>query len=116
MLQPGWDDNQRLAGNIFHLALKPLELVNETEDYGISILQNKQNILPILEKFIAVLQHIQRLVIDEDSEGLKDLLTDILLTRKEWLDKRKEGKWNYYLSSSIPLKQDALKRFSNFSS
>jgi len=116
MLQPGWDDNQRLAGNIYHLALKPLELVNETDDYGISILQNKQNILPILEKFISAMQQIQQMIVNDDHEGLTDLLRDILLTRQEWLNKRKQGKWNQYLASSIPLKQDAIKRFSNHSS
>ena len=116
MLQPGWDDNQRLAGNIYHLALKPLELVNETEDYGISIFQNKQNILPILEKFILAMQQIQQMIERDDHEGLTDLLRDILLTRQEWLNKRKQGKWNQFLASSIPLKQDAIKRFSNHSS
>ena len=116
MLQPGWDDNQRLAGNIFHLALKPLELVNETDDYGISIIQNKENILPILEKYIAVLQQIQKMITEEDHEGLADLLRDILLTRQEWLNKRKQGKWNQFLTTSIPLKQEALKRYSNHSS
>ncbi len=116
MLQPGWDDNQRLAGNIYHLALKPLELVNETEDYGISIFQNKQNILPILEKFISAMQQIQQMIVNDDHEGLTDLLRDILLTRQEWLNKRKQGKWNQFLASSIPLKQDAIKRFSNHSS
>ncbi len=112
MLQPGWDDNQRLAGNIYHLALKPLELIGETDDYGISIFYNKQNILPILDKFISVLQNIQRLLEKDDHAGLTDLLRDILLTRQEWLEKRKLGKWDYFLTSSIPLKQDALKRFS----
>lgn len=116
MLQPGWDDNQRLAGNIFHLALKPLELVNETDEYGISIIQNKENILPILEKYIAVLQQIQKMITEEDHEGLEDLLRDILLTRQEWLNKRKQGKWNQFLTTSIPLKQEALKRYSNHSS
>jgi len=116
MLQPGWDDNQRLAGSIYHLALKPLELVNEAEDYGISIMQNRDNLLPVLEKYIQVLQQLQQLVEKEDSEGLSDFLIDVLLTRKEWLAKRKEGKWNYALSSSIPLKQEALRRFSGFSS
>jgi prephenate dehydrogenase len=116
MLQPGWDDTQRLAGSIYNLALKPLELVNEAEDYGISIMQNRQNLLPVLEKYIRVLQRLQRLVEKEDSEGLSDFLIDVLLTRKEWLNKRKEGKWNYDLSSSIPLKQEALRRFSSYSS
>ncbi|NMC29288.1 MAG: prephenate dehydrogenase/arogenate dehydrogenase family protein [Pelolinea sp.] len=116
MLQPGWNDNQRLAGNVYHLALKPLELVNETEDYGISMYQNRQNLLPILDKYIAVLQHIRQLLEKEDHEGLTDLLRDILLTRQEWLNKRKQGKWDQFLASSIPLKQDALKRFSEHSS
>ncbi|KUK46449.1 MAG: Putative prephenate dehydrogenase [Anaerolinea thermophila] len=116
MLQPGWDDNKRLAGNIFNLALKPLELVNEAEDYGISMMQNRKNLLPVLEKYIQVLQQIQQLIIDEDTDGLTAFMVDVLLTRKEWLEKRKEGKWDYYLSSSIPLKQEALRRFSGFSS
>jgi hypothetical protein len=104
------------AGNVYHLALKPLELVNETEDYGISMYQNRQNLLPILDKYIAVLQHIRQLLEKEDHEGLTDLLRDILLTRQEWLNKRKQGKWDQFLASSIPLKQDALKRFSEHSS
>ena len=116
MLQPGWDDTQRLAGNIFHLALKPLELVNETDDYGISIMHNKENILPILEKYIAVLQQMQQMIAKEDHEGLTDLLRDILLTRQEWLNTRKQGKWGQFLTTSIPLKQEALKRFANYSS
>jgi len=116
MLQPGWDDNQRLAGSIYNLALKPLELVNEAEDYGISIMQNRENLLPVLDKYIQVLQRIHLLVEKEDSEGLSDFLIDILLTRKEWLAKRKEGKWNYDLSSSIPLKQEALRHFSGYAS
>ncbi len=116
MLQPGWDDTQRLAGNIFHLALKPLELVNETDDYGISIMHNKENILPILEKYIAVLHQMQKMIVEEDHEGLTDLLRDILLTRQEWLNARKQGKWGQQLTTSIPLKQEALKRFANYSS
>ncbi len=116
MLQPGWDDSQKLAGNIYNLALKPLELVNETDDFGISIFQNKHNVLPILEKYISVLQHLQQLIEKDDYASLSDVLYDILLTRQEWLKKRSLGKWDQFLTSSIPLKQDALKRFSSFSS
>ncbi len=115
MLQPGWDDNQRLASNIFHLALKPLELVNETEDYGISLLQNKKSVMPVIEKYIQTLQDLYKLIDEDDNEGLSDYLLDILLTRKEWLAKRKVGKWHYHLSTSVPLKSEALQRFTRFS-
>jgi prephenate dehydrogenase len=116
MLQPGWDDTMRLAGNVFNIALKPLELVNEAEDYGISMMQNRKNLMPVLEKYIQVLQQIQTYIVEEDTDALTAFMVDVLLTRKEWLEKRKEGKWDYYLSSSIPLKQEARRRFSGFSS
>jgi len=108
--QPSWQEGGKLAGgSLFHTTL-PLTDLFENEAFGFTARANKENMVRLIEDLIRELIHLRDLLKDENAEKISELFSQVLDSRGKWLNERQKPQISASLATSIPGKEEALKR------
>ncbi|HEX7434456.1 MAG TPA: prephenate dehydrogenase/arogenate dehydrogenase family protein [Anaerolineaceae bacterium] len=91
--QPGWREGKRLAGKTLAEATAPILHLDEREALGQSILLNKDNVLRLLDNYIATLLSLRDLIASQNSKDLTSQLKHAIEGQQGWLKERKEAPW-----------------------
>ncbi|KPL82838.1 hypothetical protein SE15_12380 [Thermanaerothrix daxensis] len=100
--QPGWREARKLAGQTFVEATEPITHLDDHIHLGESILLNRENLMRLLDDYIAVLQEVREYLEAEDREHLADLLKEASRVRSQWWQERQKGDWETTPSTEIP--------------
>jgi len=91
--QPGWREGKRLAGKTLAEATAPIHHLDEQKDLGLSILLNKDNVLRLIDNYIATLLSLRELIASQNSKDLTTQLKRAVEGEQGWLQERKEAPW-----------------------
>ncbi|WP_299024474.1 prephenate dehydrogenase [uncultured Thermanaerothrix sp.] len=100
--QPGWREARKLAGRTFVEATEPITHLDDHTHLGESILLNRENLLRLLDDYIAVLQEVRIYLETADRERLASLLKEASQARSQWWQERQKGDWDATPSAEIP--------------
>jgi len=97
----GWHYGQKLTNNAFSEVTRPVDQLDEREDFGAAALANRDNTLRVLDNLIRELQGIRKNLEDGDSIGLKETLARAKKEYLEWWVSRTTGKWEVNPGESV---------------
>lgn len=100
--QPGWREARKLAGQTFIEATEPITHLDDHTQLGQSILLNRENLLRLLDDYIATLREMRDYLEAEDSESLSALLKEAARARTVWWQQRQKGDWEATPPPEIP--------------
>jgi prephenate dehydrogenase len=89
----GWHYGQKLTNYAFSEITRPVDELDEREEFGAAALANRDNTLRVLDNLIRELQGIRKNLEEEDPKGLKETLTRAKAEYSEWWTNRSTGKW-----------------------
>lgn len=89
----GWHYSAKLTNNGFFAITRPLSEMTEREIFGAASLENRENMLRVLDNFLQEL-HIFRDVLNEKREqDLRERFSEAFSAHEVWLQSRLSGKW-----------------------
>lgn len=109
--QPSWQEGGKLAGGLLFHSTLPLADLNENEFFGFTARANNENMIRLVEDLIRELIEVRDLLKEADKEKISDLFNQALDSRDEWLTERYRSQMSPQIATSIPGKDEALKRF-----
>ena len=92
--QPGWRENQKLANRSFAEATAPVRLIDADDVPALPFHLDRDNILRMLDDYLASLQDLRNLLAEDDQDALSEVLVHANTARNEWLVNRKIGDWD----------------------
>jgi prephenate dehydrogenase len=90
--QPGWADIRKLGGRPFVAAMRSLDF-EEAEALVEATQQNRENIVRVLDEYIATLKSLRDEIDGKQKERLLNRLDRILKGRAQWRRVRADGDW-----------------------
>lgn len=109
--QPSWLEGRKLAGGLLFHSTLPLADLYENEFFGFTARANSENMARLVEDLIRELIEVRDLLKEEDKDKISDLFNQALDSRDEWLTERHRSQISPHIATSIPGKDEALKRF-----
>ena len=109
--QPSWQEGEKLAGGLLFHSTLPLADLYENEFFGFTARANSENMARLVEDLIRELIEVRDLLREENKEKISDLFNQALDSRDEWLTERHSSQISPHIASSIPSREEALKRF-----
>jgi prephenate dehydrogenase len=97
----GWHYGQKLTNDAFSEITRPIDELDEREDFGTAALANRDNTLRVLDNLILELQGIRKNLEAGDPKGLKETLARAKTKYSEWWTGRSTGKWTVYPGESV---------------
>jgi len=94
MNQPGWVEGRKLAGRTFAISTEPLMHLDDEKKLGQAAIENKENVVRVIDNYIQSLTVIRQAVLDGDQETLEKLLNGAVKGRDGWLSERYKGEWD----------------------
>jgi prephenate dehydrogenase len=88
--QPGWRETRKIAGKPYALTTAALSNANGLRE---AILANKDNILRVLDTFIASLTDLREAIAGNDTDSLDKQLKSAYVGRQNWWDGRSSNAW-----------------------
>lgn len=91
--QPGWRENQRFAGKNLASASAPVQNLTEREAFGQAILLNRDNVLRLLDHYIASLTALREMIADQNAQDLQAQLKRAVDGHLQWHKDRRQAAW-----------------------
>ncbi|HXF84831.1 MAG TPA: prephenate dehydrogenase/arogenate dehydrogenase family protein [Anaerolineales bacterium] len=91
--QPGWREASKLASRPYATATAALAYHDELRSLSEAALGNRENVVRMLDTYIASLQKLRNEIADGDDKSMLELLDEALKSREQWLQERSAGKW-----------------------
>lgn len=89
--KPGWRDGRKIAGRAFARVSGPLTPIDEPSSLASAIMNNKQNVMRVIDDVIHSLQEFRQQVDEGEGEDLLGLLQQAQRGRNEWWQNRREA-------------------------
>lgn len=109
--QPSWQEGKKLAGGLLFHSTLPLADLYENEYFGFTARAHGENMARLVEDLIRELIEVRDFLKEENKEKISDLFNQALDSRDEWLTERHRSQISTQIATSIPGKDEALKRF-----
>lgn len=93
MDQPGWSDIRKMTGQPFCLPTTLLANPDEIGSLSENALQNRENVVRVLDGLLAALTELRNDIDRKDRKGLEDRLEHARLGRAQWWAERARGNW-----------------------
>ncbi|MEW6716628.1 MAG: prephenate dehydrogenase/arogenate dehydrogenase family protein [Chloroflexota bacterium] len=91
--QAGWQDSRKMTGRPYAIATSPLALDLPAESLGLAALLNQENLLRVIDHFIASLLTFRKCLEDKDEKELVGWLSEAYERREKWWAQRRTGEW-----------------------
>jgi prephenate dehydrogenase len=91
--QPGWSDIRKMAGQYFGLSTALVADQEETRALVDTALQNRENVVRVLDNLLSALAGLRKEIGEEDRKGLEDRLEHARTGRANWWAERSRGDW-----------------------
>jgi len=94
MKQPGWIEGQKVAGTSFKWMADEANRQLERENFGTSVLGNKENSIRTINNLMIALHDVRTLIEDGDEEALKDWFEFAIDKGEIWEKERFKADWD----------------------
>ncbi len=91
--QPGWQEARKLAGRPYATVTAGAAYHDDVLSLGASALENRENVVRLLNAYIASLIRLRDEIDASDREALTERLEDAWQGRIRWLDERAAAEW-----------------------
>lgn len=91
--QPGWQEARKLAGRPFASVTAGLAYHDDAQSLQGSVLENRENVIRMLNTYISSLIKLRDEIDENDREGLLDRVENSWRGRVRWMDERHEAGW-----------------------
>lgn len=91
--KPGWHEARKLAGRPYASATSGVAYHDDVLSLRDSVLQNRENVVRLLNNYIGSLVDLRDEISDQDSEALSERLENALRGRIRWFDERHAAEW-----------------------
>jgi prephenate dehydrogenase len=91
--KPGWQEARKLAGRPFASVTGGLAYHDDAHSLHDSVLENRENVVRVLNTYISSLLRLRDDIDENDREGLLDRLENTWRGRVRWMDERHEAGW-----------------------
>ncbi len=91
--QPGWQEARKLAGRPYATVTAGAAYHDDVLSLGESALENRENVVRLLNGYIASLIHLRDEIDARDRETLMERLQEAWKGRMRWLDERAAAEW-----------------------
>ena len=91
--QPGWREARKVAGRPYAAATAALAYHDEIKSLGNAALKDHENIVRVLDAYIASLRELRDEIAEGDEKSLTTFLDDALKARMRWLKERTSADW-----------------------
>jgi len=91
---PIHNDGHRLADKAFLRTTGAVENLDEFENYGKTLLQNRDFALQSIDRMIAGLQRVKNLIAENDGDAIKDFFALARSSRTGWQEYKKSLDWS----------------------
>lgn len=113
--EPGWNEAQKVANNLFFGISENIHHLLEREQFGKSAKLNKENTLRAINNLIFSLKDFRDAIDSENEEELQKLMADAKNAQEDWKTNRKRGDWdNLSDYSEVPSSGDFLLKLIGF--
>ena len=89
----GWRDTRKLTGRPFNIATQVSSLGEEPGSLARAAIQGREQLLPVLDEYIAALLVCKEMVVSGDEKSLLDWSDQAVQSRSRWLAERTSGDW-----------------------
>jgi prephenate dehydrogenase len=91
--KPGWQEARKLAGRPFASVTGGLAYHDDAQSLHESVLENRENVVRLLNAYISSLLRLRDEIDESDREGLLDQLENSWRGRVRWMDERHQAGW-----------------------
>jgi hypothetical protein len=112
--QPGWKEGKNIAGHALNISTSFLQDNRKDGFDPLTIFYQRENIARQINEFIKHLIKIRESLSEEESKEFAAKMHAAEKSRKRWIVDRKKPLPARMLTSSIPDKEQALKRIHKF--
>ncbi|HLO31219.1 MAG TPA: hypothetical protein VK249_18870, partial [Anaerolineales bacterium] len=91
--KPGWQEARKLAGRPYATVTAGAAFYDDSASLGESALENRENIVRLLNTYISALIRLRDEIDTDDREAVTAHLEDSLKRRNRWIDERNSAKW-----------------------
>jgi prephenate dehydrogenase len=91
--KPGWQEARKLAGRPYASVTAGLAYHDDVASLRDSVLENRENVVRLLNSFITTLIHLRDEIEENDRDALKERLEHALTGRIRWFDERLAAEW-----------------------
>jgi prephenate dehydrogenase len=108
--QPSWREGKTIAGKALFHATLPLMDLTDRETTGLTATANGKNLARLLDDLIRNFIKIRDDLKANDLERVAATYQDAIEFREDWLAERRSAKKTPHIATSVPGKDEALKR------
>ena len=108
--QPGWQETRKVAGRALTEASLPLINQPESKTYGTAMLENRDNVIRLLDDLIQGLAELRDLLKEGDADSLHAWMERATSGRKTWLRQRHSADWSLLPRPELPGKSDMFRQ------
>ena len=101
MPQAGWKEGRKVAGRSYTYATAPLDEITEEFVPGQGALENRENMVRVLDGLIAELQIMRGQLVENDADSLARCLRVARQSHSEWLQQRSSDDYATRLDKEI---------------
>jgi prephenate dehydrogenase len=91
--KPGWQEARKLAGRPYASVTAGLAYHDDVASLRESVLENRENVVRLLNSYITSLIHLRDEIEDNDRQALAERLEHALTGRIRWFDERLAAEW-----------------------
>lgn len=91
--KPGWQEARKLAGRPYASVTSGLSFHDDMASLRDAVLENRENIVRLLNSYIVSLIRLRDTVEDNDKGAFAELLENALQGRIRWFDERRAAEW-----------------------
>jgi prephenate dehydrogenase len=94
MDQPGWREARKLAARPYATATAALVYQDEAGSLGIAALENRENVVRVLDAYMLSLKELRDKINSGDQETVATFLEDAFKARVRWFAERSKADWD----------------------
>lgn len=102
------NDSHRLADKAFMHTTKTIEDLHEIEEFGKTLLQNRESSLQSIDKLVENLLQVREWIETNDAVALKQYFGQAQVSRSDWLEYKRSLDWSTPSGSAKPEKHEVL--------
>ncbi|HEU0297339.1 MAG TPA: prephenate dehydrogenase/arogenate dehydrogenase family protein [Anaerolineales bacterium] len=106
--QPGWAEARKLAARPYATATAAAAYHDEAKSLSEAALVNRQNIVRVLDVYMASLQRLRDQIQEGDGKSVAEFLEDAVKARDRWLEERTRADWQTIESTPVQSFGDKL--------
>jgi prephenate dehydrogenase len=91
--RPGWQEARKLAGRPYAFVTAGAAYHDDMTSLGETALENRENIVRLLNSYIASLIRLRDEIEDQDREAVLERLGEAWKGRSRWMDERSAAEW-----------------------